>query len=52
MEKERSLQPLLLNMSKCALKEMVNSMYNMLSLSPSGTEQYMWHLRLLTAYSI
>ena len=29
-----------------------NYMYNMLSLSLSGTEQYMWHLRLLTAYSI
>ena len=29
-----------------------NCMYNMLSLSLSGTEQYMWHLRLLTAQSI
>ena len=29
-----------------------NCIYNMLSLSLSGTEQCMWHLRLLTAYSI
>ena len=28
-----------------------NCMYNMVSLALSGTEQFMWHLRLLTAYS-